>query len=628
MPTSYLIVKAPVLSFLGSGRKALVASGHTHNNAFEVAGQPLTGVWCALRVGMARHACAFEVEGDLQRGAVLFRQSDRRQWIECDHDRRDVETPVHLWGCVEKTEWAKCYVLNADGTLSPQRNPTNVCLGVRRDEHGQAVVILVARSDTRRRLIFGGGPEMEAYFEELRFEAAERQARHGAEERRALSLLTPSLCRGLRDDGYCRIDGLVPAALVRAARTEINRSLGAGESGAGALKAKTLSTHAAVVALVTDSAVPRVLSELLGGGPEHFVAACVHGQIALRFPGDNCPEGWCPSNASAAEVPSLHWEHVRKGWHIDGCPNDIIPGLTDHYGSIQNFDALVGVLLSDVPEPMAGELVVYPGSHASLAAHFASNPQVLESIRTAGAGHLPTGAPTDRLFCRGAVHCTGRAGDVFVANYMTAHLIAPNCSPDIRYAVYFRVTGPRFDAHRGASGGNVRSMLQPWLHWDGLNCRVFGAVADPDGGGDRGAAAAINAVTNVEAAAQAERRRANEISEAGEPPYGEGRQFGVPPPPPRQNEQSSQLGGSSRLVAHLASADYSYLQRQHSRRFEATVRATTAAGEADGEIRGMAAHVDALCSMFPTAALETVTDVLHLCAGDAERAAERLLEMG
>ena len=30
-------------------------------------------------------------------------------------------------------------------------------------------------------------------------------------------------------------------------------------------------------------------------------------------------------------------------------------GLTDHFGEVHNFDALCGILLSDVPEPMAGE---------------------------------------------------------------------------------------------------------------------------------------------------------------------------------------------------------------------------------------------------------------------------------
>ena len=46
---------------------------------------------------------------------------------------------------------------------------------------------------------------------------------------------------------------------------------------------------------------------------------------------------------------------------IDGAPSDFIPGITDHYGKMHNFDALVGVLLSDVPKPMSGELCTYPG---------------------------------------------------------------------------------------------------------------------------------------------------------------------------------------------------------------------------------------------------------------------------
>ena len=57
----------------------------------------------------------------------------------------------------------------------------------------------------------------------------------------------------------------------------------------------------------------------------------------------------------------------------------------------------------------------------------------MEALRTEGGKHLPT-AETDALFDRPVVHCTGRAGDLFLANYMTAHLIAPNVSPDIRFA--------------------------------------------------------------------------------------------------------------------------------------------------------------------------------------------------
>ena len=90
---------------------------------------------------------------------------------------------------------------------------------------------------------------------------------------------------------------------------------------------------------------------------------------------------------------------------------------------VHNFDALVGVLLSDVPAPMAGELCCYPGSHLALASHLAA-PGAMDALRANGNTVLPTDR-TDTLFERPAAHCTGKAGDVFLANYMTAHFIAP-----------------------------------------------------------------------------------------------------------------------------------------------------------------------------------------------------------
>lgn len=118
------------------------------------------------------------------------------------------------------------------------------------------------------------------------------------------------------------------------------------------------------------------------------------------------------------------------------------------------------------------------------------------------------------------MHCTGKAGDCFLANYMTAHLIAPvsttplfcspcaspslavaslsactygcmyntsryvnvfallgfwvqNSAPHIRYAVYFRVHGSCYDKSRWSA-----PMLQPWLNWPGLSDTAVGAVAE------------------------------------------------------------------------------------------------------------------------------------------------------
>ena len=173
-----------------------------------------------------------------------------------------------------------------------------------------------------------------------------------------------------------------------------------------------------------------------------------------------------------AECSSSTFNGVRKGWHIDGCASDFIPGVTDHYGTIHNFNMLIGCLLSDVPEPMSGELCCYPGSHVKMANYLQEKGR-LNELRTKGNAVLPTGNKTDDIFERPVFHGTGKAGDLFIANYLTAHFIAPNTAPDIRYAVYFRVKGPRFKEGKGSEEG----LLDPWCDWVGLD-QVSGEIGE------------------------------------------------------------------------------------------------------------------------------------------------------
>jgi hypothetical protein len=229
------------------------------------------------------------------------------------------------------------------------------------------------------------------------------------------------------------------------------------------------------------------------------------------------------------------------------------------------------------------------GSHGGLSSHLKEHPHLLEKIRTEGAEHLPTGEQTDALFRRAAVHCTGKAGDVFLANYMTAHLIAPNTSPDIRYAVYFRLSGPRFEEGKSRQGGNVRSILTPWLHWDGLHSIVCGGGADA--AAEEPEAMSIVATLSAMEALPVDQARGTLHDEKA----------------------------TGDIESKLASADYSFLQRQHSRQIEARL-----AGAGDVVQRE---KLDALESMFPDVGRETVVDVLHSCGGDAERAADHLLTM-
>jgi hypothetical protein len=52
------------------------------------------------------------------------------------------------------------------------------------------------------------------------------------------------------------------------------------------------------------------------------------GQLALRFPGDACPGDTAKSN-------DAHFNNIASHWHIDGCANDFIKGVTDHYGEVR-----------------------------------------------------------------------------------------------------------------------------------------------------------------------------------------------------------------------------------------------------------------------------------------------------
>lgn len=577
MPEStFLIVKAPPCSWLGAGKKALVVAGATHEHDFEVDGSPLHGLWAPLQVGLANDACEFNVEGNLASGARISIKSEPRMWLENDHGRFEKDVPIHAWGCIEHPEWVKTYKLNADGTMSPEGNG-DLVLGVHR-EGGVAKVVFVERGDSLRRIIFGGAEDNAAFFEQLRADAAARHALAAQRATDALSALTPQQRSCLRDDGFARFPGLVSPSLVSAAKAQINKLLGKGPLNQGT-EAAAFASHPAIVALAKESPIPHVLAELLGGSPDFYRARLNDGQVALRFPGDNAPPGGASdallghSDAPSSAAARAHFEECRKNWHIDGCADPHLPGVTDHYGVIHNFSALVGVLLSDITAPMAGELCAYPGSHTALAAHFkADGGANLEAVRMGGTAKLPHGEGTDALFGRPVVSCLGKAGDVVIANHMTAHLIAPNVSPEIRYCVYFRVCGPLFEEGKqkerqqaGATAGkiaNLAAMLDPWCHWPGLENGGGGKGGDKGGGESSASSCATRQASAT------------------------------------QEELAQRLA----VERSMATADYKHLQP----------------GGSPEEL------LDALGEMFPSLGRETLADALMACGGDAEKAALQL----
>lgn len=101
---------------------------------------------------------------------------------------------------------------------------------------------------------------------------------------------------------------------------------------------------------------------------------------------------------------------------------------------MHNFTILLGVLLGDVPEPMSGNLTVFPGGHLALQNHFRK--EGTQAILNEG----DKGIPRDRLALAPPHQIRGKAGDIVLAHYCMPHTVAPNVSPNIRYAVYFRLS--------------------------------------------------------------------------------------------------------------------------------------------------------------------------------------------
>ena len=229
-------------------------------------------------------------------------------------------------------------------------------------------------------------------------------------------------------DGYLHRPGLVPRARLDAALAVINRSL--GERGLPPdrlpeMRARTfcpeLVSAPEILALYAETPA-RALAEAAIGR----VRAPAEGQIALRFP-----------VAQRREVVP----------HIDGM---YAPGNGVPPGSLMHFTALLGVFLSDVTVPDAGNFTVWPGSHRVLEAHFRQHGTAVISQA------FPSLDP-----CRPRP-LLGRAGDVVLAHYALAHAAAVNLAANVRYAVFFRLY------HADHEQAGTRPLTELWSEWEGM----------------------------------------------------------------------------------------------------------------------------------------------------------------
>lgn len=218
----------------------------------------------------------------------------------------------------------------------------------------------------------------------------------------------------------------------------------------GAARAGYTVNTSDVLNLHYKSVLPNLLELVLG--PKEYSPFSGFSQVPIRFPGDLCDgdeRGFDPI-------------YERQNWHIDSIAR--IEGI-GHATEIKNFDTTIVILLSDTHGKNSGELATFPGSHLILSSLFRRDKQLIQQLKADGLAALPRHEKSDAILGTKPYHCLGKVGDMFILNYMNAHFPTCNLSPYIRYAAFFRFTGPAFPPDSVPHEERPESMFNPLIHW-------------------------------------------------------------------------------------------------------------------------------------------------------------------
>lgn len=235
--------------------------------------------------------------------------------------------------------------------------------------------------------------------------------------------LTAKQKRHLAEHGYVKLEGVVPGVMVEEARRSINQALGTEQPK---VEIDRLQRSDEIVNLYHKTPAEELVGSVIDTS---MLEPITSAQIALR-------------------VPHRVDKKRRMFPHLDGMYH---PGNGVKEGTIANFTALMSVLLSDLPGPDAGNFTVWPGTHIQCADYF----------REHGAESLLEGMP--KIHWPEPVQITGKAGDAVLVHYLVGHTAGYNDSSNIRYATFFRLIDKRIKEGRWQD-----SMLDPWLHWPGM----------------------------------------------------------------------------------------------------------------------------------------------------------------
>ena len=244
--------------------------------------------------------------------------------------------------------------------------------------------------------------------------------------------LSPEQKREMYEKGYMRVPGAVPQPMVREALRAINHDIvtkGIPPDQLPTFHSQSfcpdLRNKPVITGLFNDTPAFAAAEALLGTG---MVPKAAGGQMALRFP-------------QYPDTPKV------SGAHVDGTysPNNGVPA-----GTIHHFTMLAAVFLSEVPEPFCGNFSIWPGTHRQFAEYF----------RKEGPASLMAGMP--KVPMPEPEQIMAQPGDVVFAHYTLAHSVAANVSPNIRYAIFFRI-------HRtGHDKIGTECMTNIWAEWPGM----------------------------------------------------------------------------------------------------------------------------------------------------------------
>lgn len=250
--------------------------------------------------------------------------------------------------------------------------------------------------------------------------------------------LTHDQKKNFYDEGFLKVENVVPKIMVEEALKEINHSIGRlgihpnklREYGARSF-CPELTEESSIVDMFHKTPAKELIGSMLNINQMEQVSK---GQIALRFPnGENKVRP--PSNP-----------------HLDGT---YAPANSVNEGEIRNFTALVCVILSDLPEENSGNFIVWPGTHHLFGKYFQKHGA--ETMKSFKDGVPPVEMPNP-------VQITGKAGDIVIAHYSLAHTAMGNFSHHIRYATFFRIK------HLDINSTNWKEPVENiWMHWEGMS---------------------------------------------------------------------------------------------------------------------------------------------------------------